>query len=1664
MNALATSTPLQNGGANHDAAGSGDAPSGIKAKPKGLIEKIYQKKSQLEHILLRPDTYIGSVEPVTELMWVYCQETGSMIQREITYVPGLYKIFDEILVNAADNKQRDEKMDCIKININPDENVISVWNNGKGIPVVEHKDEKMYVPTMIFGHLLTSSNYNDDEQKVTGGRNGYGAKLCNIFSTKFTVETASKEYKRKFKQTWTSNMTKTTAPAIKDSSEDYTKITFSPDLAKFKMESLDKDTVDLLSRRAYDVAASTRGVKVYLNDQRLPIKNFKDYIDLYIKDKKDDNGEPMKVIYEAVNPRWEIAVTLSESGFKQVSFVNSIATTKGGRHVDYVTDMIVKQLAETCKKRNKGGVPIKPFQIKNHLWVFINCLIVNPTFDSQTKEHMTLQAKNFGSKCQISEKFITQITKSNIVDSVLLWAKFKEKTQLEKTSGKKQSKLKGVPKLEDANDAGTKNSIECTLILTEGDSAKSLAVSGLGVIGRDKYGVFPLRGKLLNVREASHKQIMENAEINNIVKIVGLQYKKKYETIEDLKTLRYGKLMIMTDQDQDGSHIKGLIINFIHHNWPSLLRLPFLEEFITPIIKATKGNTVHSFFSIPEFEEWKNETEDWHRYKIKYYKGLGTSTSNEAKEYFSNMSRHRILFKHRSDDDDSHITMAFSKKMIEARKDWLTNWMTEAKRRKELGLGEDYLYAKDTRAVTYKDFINKELVLFSNMDNERSIPSMVDGLKPGSRKVLFTCLKRNDKREIKVAQLAGSVAEHSAYHHGEVSLMSTIVNLAQNFVGSNNINLLQPLGQFGTRLQGGKDAASPRYIFTMLSPLTRMIFHPHDDPLLKYLRDDNLKVEPVWYIPIIPMVLVNGADGIGTGWMTKIPNHNPREIIENLYRMIRGEEPVPMKPWYKNFTGEIEKISDSRFATNGEIGILSDEKLEITELPIGTWTQTYKEGVLEPLLHGGEKEKTPPLINDYKEYNTDTTVKFIVIMAKEKLKKAELEGIHRLFKLQTVINTTSMCAFDKDSVLKRYDTTTQILKEFYDVRLEYYGKRKAYLVGMLEAEALKLTNQARFIVEKCDGDLRIENRKKKEMIAELVRRNYDVDPVRIWKMKTDKESALEEQTTAVDTEDESQPQEDKQTEDSSEDYEYLLGMKLWSLTLEKKNELLKKRDEKVIELQTLQKKSPSDLWIEDLDALLAKLNEVEEKEREAETSTKPIKGLKLGKEKGIAKKKQLQLTTASLPSPHAIRIVPKYDDILKKAERADAAKENKGKRTAAAKKKEDKDDDAMIENSEIITEDKAKGTAKKAPREKKSKKPVSPGKKSVKGRKAASEDLSENDSGDSDLDDDSGGGAVNSLTVTPVRSTSRRTTTANVKYRFDDSDEVENLSSDDEFHDNIGVTADTKAAAVVDGLPPSDEERGGGEGRNVASAKKAAKAKLPNNDVSDFESDDSIKIDISDTDSDSDFDNKKKTKKVPSKKRKSANDSDEDFGTSLKKKSAAKTTISKKKGVVATDDKPKTKKEAPKRGKLAVTKSKVAVPKKKYVDSDDDDDLLKLDSSDDETVKKKTATKRKASSSSESEDFTLYSKKNNADEEDPDKLFDTLLESKPKRAAAPTKKLKDEFSFEPSVHSMDDTSDNDYQPSPLKKKGAKAAAKPAAKKGVRRKKKIVDSDSDDFMD
>lgn len=979
-------------------------------------------------------------------MWIYNTETDSMESRDVAFVPGLYKIFDEILVNAADNRQRDMNMDEIKVTIDREKNEISVRNNGRGIPVEIHEKEGIYIPEMIFGHLLTSSNYDDQRDKVTGGRNGYGAKLCNVFSTEFILETADSRSGKKYKQTWTHNMSKMgSAKITPHKGDDYTKITFTPDLSKFGMDEMDKDFEGLVKRRVYDMAGTCKDVKIFLNGEKIKIRNFKKYMEMYTKAIKQEkppmeDGQPLPADMQVIltdNPheRWEVGFAVSDGSFQQVSFVNSIATTSGGTHVNYIADQIVTKLLEVVKKKNPKGLQPKPAQIKSHLFIFVNCLIVNPAFTSQTKEQLTTKSSQFGSKCVLSDKFLKEIAKTEAVDNILHFAEKKADQVIKKTDGQRRTRMNNS-KLTDANKAGTRDGHRCTLILTEGDSASLLALAGRAVVDPDLIGVFPLRGKLLNVRDASVDQITKNAEIQNIKKFMGLQHKKHYE---DTKSLRYGHLMIMTDQDHDGSHIKGLLINFLEVSFPSLLKIPgFLKEFITPIVKVWKGDPKHpkrlqSFFTMPEYEAWKQTPGNERGWDHKYFKGLGTSSPSDAEVYFRDLDQHLKEFAIMQSEEKDLIDLAFSKKKADARKEWLRQFRPGT-----------YL-DMSTAEITYNDFVNKELILFSMADNQRSIPSVVDGFKPGQRKVLYTCFRRNLKKDVKVVELAGSVSGLTAYAYGETSLQQTIVGLAQTFVGSNNINCLEPSGNFGSRLQGGSDCASARYIYTRLSPFARRIFHATDEPLLTYNTDDGKTIEPEMYAPIVPMILINGADGIGTGWSSSIPNYSPEDVVENLKIRMEGsskDDMKPMKPWFRSWQGETEDIGGDRYKFSGMIQQTGDNEIEITELPVRMWTQDFKDR-LEEII---KAEKVPSFIKDYTEYNTPVKVHFIVKLEDKQMKVALEKGLEDAFKLSKTMATTNLVAFDGQGRITKYATVLDIMEEFYHIRMKFYEKRKVRLI------------------------------------------------------------------------------------------------------------------------------------------------------------------------------------------------------------------------------------------------------------------------------------------------------------------------------------------------------------------------------------------------------------------------------------------------------------------------------------------------------------------------------------------------------------------------------------------------------------------------------------------
>jgi DNA gyrase/topoisomerase IV subunit B len=1584
------------------------------------LAKQYQKKTDKQHILDNPDTYIGSVENVDADMWVYDDATQKIALKTIEYIPGLYKLFDEGIVNCRDHVIRMiqstmlEKKFVTHIDIDiTEDGSITLTNDGNGIDIAKHPEYDVWIPEMIFGHLRTSTNYNKDEKKIVGGKNGFGFKLVLIWSEYGKVETIDHVRGLKYVQEFRKNLDEICPPTItKSSVKPYTKVTFKPDYRRLGIQGLTSDMLSLLKKRVYDIGAVTdhsiKKIKINYNDTLIPVKNFQQYIDLYIGSKDES-----KRVYEMPDDRWEYAVALSPTHeFIQVSFVNGICTFKGGKHVEYITGQITRKLCDYIEKKKK--VKVNANAIKEQLILFLRCDVENPSFDSQTKDFMNTPSAKFGSSCTVSDAFIEKVAKMGVMDLACSLTEAKENKLAKKTDGSKTKNIRGIANFIDANLSGTAQSKDCILILCEGLSAMSGIVSGLSSEDRNTIGIYPLKGKLLNVRGEQVKKIAENKEITDIKKIVGLETGREYSTIGDVyQNLRYGKIMYMTDQDLDGSHIKGLCINLFHSEWASLVKIPgFLSFMNTPILRAKKGAQTLLFYNDGEYETWKqslgpNGTNGW---TIKYFKGLGTSTSAEFKEYFAN--KKIVDFVYVDQNSDDMIDKIFNKKRADDRKEWLENYNKDA-----------YLDTSK-KTVTYQEFINNEMIHFSTYDCARSIPNMVDGLKISLRKILYSAFKRKLTSEIKVAQFSGYVSEHSSYHHGEASLNGAIVSMAQDFIGSNNINLLEPHGQFGclspdtpilmwdgsikiakdiiigdvligddgnrrnvlkitngidemyeivdihnkkiivnsqhiltlhykqngtilwketckswylyyyngttiiektistnkstnikntynksilskeeayekilnfkyelektislssvidikvidylnlsktnkkkmfmisntstiqwekksvpldpyilgawlgdgdhngsgftsmddeivkkfalwadtinceiihhsnspgrndcyhygirrkqrgnliaigdkynssincnacknskikhpacdwsfdkcelinddysltingakrydlnpfkeilkknnlfknkhipreymindketrmqllagfidtdgcikqnnlypsveisqsnrlhgnlidqldfiakslgfstsitysnkngitskglnktmkvlkifgdniyeiptllprkkinnilrikhnmnysrfdirsigknefygwqiddnerfilgnfivthnSRLQGGDDSASERYIFTMLNSLTRYIFPEADDAVLKYINDDGTIVEPEFYAPIIPFALINGISGIGTGFSCNIAPYNPKQIIGYLQNKLLGKtnEGSEFVPYYEGFNGTIRKLADQKYLVKGLYEKVGDDKIRITELPVGTWTMPYTT-FLETLMDGNTVDKAgkkiPPSIKDFTSVCTEVNVDFTVVFPKGKIQELEVSldangcnGVEKLLKLFTTISTTNMHMFNSEFKLHKYTTIEEIIDDFYGVRMGIYQRRKAYLVEDMEKKLVKLSNRARYIQETLAGTIDLR-RKTGVQVTELL---------------TGMKFALYDG-----------------------DYKYLIKMPMDSVTQENVANIMKEKETTEMELAALKATPLEKLWTNELDILNA---------------------------------------------------------------------------------------------------------------------------------------------------------------------------------------------------------------------------------------------------------------------------------------------------------------------------------------------------------------------------------------------------------------------------------------------------------------------------------------------
>ena len=620
------------------------------------IEKKYQKLTDTEHVLLRPGMYIGSIKPQTEEVYLLDKRSYRFTPKEITYNPGFLKLFDEIVSNSVDEHKRNPKLNQIKVKIDLETNYISVWDNG-GIPVEIHKEYDEWVPEMIFSNLKTGSNFDDTEDRIVVGTNGVGSTLTNIFSKEFVIDTC--DGKKRFTQTFKNNMGSRTKPKIKSQRRGFTEITYLPDFEKFGMKKIDKASLLMIEKRLYDLAASNPKLKITLNDEVISFKNFKAYAEMYTT----------PVFYEE-SKNWKIGIGHSTSGFKAVSFVNSVETKDGGTHVNNVAWQITQFLRDKIKRKHR--VDVKPNELRQHLFLFIDCTIINPAFSSQTKEKLITQPSEFGSTHELSERTLRQVLNSEIIQSVLDWIQRKKAAE-ERAKLRKLNKgldKKKVVKLIDAKKRGDRS--KCTLAIFEGDSASS---AFRRYRDPQTQGAFPLRGKFINVREIADSKVVQNKEVQSMMAALGLKIG------HEPKDLRYGKILLYTDADVDGNSISALLINFLGKYWPELFEEGRVCKVETPLMVAKKGKETLSFYSDEEYKEWETKQRSLKSWDIEYKKGLAALEDEEYKEIIKNP---QVFILTKDNEFDSTLDIWFSK---------------DSTPRKKKILGEDVYIKKNEKSL-----------------------------------------------------------------------------------------------------------------------------------------------------------------------------------------------------------------------------------------------------------------------------------------------------------------------------------------------------------------------------------------------------------------------------------------------------------------------------------------------------------------------------------------------------------------------------------------------------------------------------------------------------------------------------------------------------------------------------------------------------------------------------------------------------------------------------------------------------------------------------------------------------------------------------------------------------------------------------------------------------
>jgi DNA topoisomerase-2 len=1013
-----------------------------------------------EQSLTEKDWAAGSKEQTEFTELIICA-SGEVDYKKIVYSPQMTKMFDEVIVNTLDHAYKQQDKIKLGENVNPvkyismqynDDGSAVIMNDGDGIRAVLHNGatkklgKPTYTTSLMFATLFQGTNLKPTQP--VGGTNGIGAKITNFLSNTFELETIRDG--KKCYQVWKDRNAIESPPVITNTKvKPYTKISFMPDYSHFgyTAETL-KDAMptlhDIIFTRMCMVSAFCKfylpSVVVKYNGEIL-----KWSLEMIAK-KLYPDAVIMRNVIQSEYP-YEVIVVCAPNKHNHISNINGIVVIDGTHFTKVIKQISASVKTKVGKSLNNDETKLPANFVKNNVFMMINMQMIAPSWMGQRKDILCSSADKLA-KLVLPDKTINAITAQL---SILATEGI--------ISRVKTIKAPEYEKYTKAKFAGTKQALKCRLIPCEGDSAKNQMEIGVASsIGFDYYGLISMGGVIMNANKQTtehilaedikliqSKKLKKNLFINAFISIMGLNYAYKYDKTsptyaKEMSQLKYGGVICAVDQDMDGrGNILPLLLALFETYWINLLTDGFVEQFCTDVIRLfpkTKG-VVYAFWDEADYEV-KAKTMDLTKYNKKFYKGLGSHTKDETIRMFKNFNDRLRQFT--TDERTHEVFNIYYGKEPKLRKIELCKPI----RVLSPEIVEQELKTRIRSATVQLEI---EARAFQTNNLEQKLDHFVDGQNQSSRKILHGAIvyfSKNMNSSVKVYQLGGGVSESQNYHHGDASLCASIKNRAFIDVGGVQVPIFQPHGQFGTR--NNTKSASERYVETNLTNIVDILFNPNDYYLLDFNFEGEKRVEPKYFIPIIPLAILESKELPAHGWKLQLWARDAFQVIDVVKTMIDANIRIPtLNPtrYFGNYVwnGEFRNIRGRPFTVGKYLryNIANGRTLiRITELPLRTWTNKYVK-YLNKLC---EKHD---FIESVDDNHAPIGVSIDIILtsinaiadAGDSIWTDDIEEFFGLrVSMSSNINLTSI-----DGTVCEYSRYEDILRDWFPIRKAHYEKR-----------------------------------------------------------------------------------------------------------------------------------------------------------------------------------------------------------------------------------------------------------------------------------------------------------------------------------------------------------------------------------------------------------------------------------------------------------------------------------------------------------------------------------------------------------------------------------------------------------------------------------------------